>query len=344
MASSTAPAQIRAWQVSGPGNIIDNIKLASLPRPTESSLGPRDVLIEVIAAGVNPADYKLIGLGQVSRFVISYPKIPGMDLAGRVVAVGAEVPKDVKVGDSVIARMDPLKTTGSLAEYLIADYDGVAALPANVTPHQAGAAATTALTAYQTIAPYVKAGDKVFINGGSGGTGTFGIQIAKALGCHVTATCSTAKIPLCKELGADEIIDYKTTDVVTKLRELGKVFAVVVDNVGNSPANLYAASDAFLLSTGHYKFVGGAINFATARSLIPSSILPSFLGGAQHKLETFLTKNSHEDLAAIAKWMGEGKVKTIVDSVYGFDEVPAAYTKLKEGSAAGKIVIHVQKE
>lgn len=332
---------MQVWQVGTPGNILDNLKLVKAPRPTEP-VGKKEVLVEVIATGINPADYKLMGLGQVSRALVSYPLTPGMDFSGRVVAVGEDIP-DIKAGDNVIGRMDPLHQPGSLSEYVVASYDGVAALPKGVHLTQAGPASTTALTAYQAIAPYVKAGDKVFLNGGSGGAGTFGIQIAKALGCHVTVTCSTGKIPLCKELGADEIIDYKTTDVVARLRQLGNVFSVVVDNVGNSPPNLHAASDDFLLPEGHFKSIGGAVNLATLKSLLPSSILPAALGGARHKFEFFLTKNSHEDLGQIARWMGEGKVRTIIDSEFGFDDVPAAYRKLKEGSSAGKIVVHVKK-
>jgi len=334
--------EMRQYKVDRPGNMLDGLKLVTVPRPSES-IGKKEVLVEVVAAGINPADYKMIEMGLASRAMVSYPMIPGMDFSGRAVAVGSDVP-DIKAGDNVIGRIDPRQPGGSLSEYVVAPYDGIAALPKDVSLYQAGATATAALTAYQTIAPYVKAGDKVFINGGSGGTGTFGIQIAKALGCHVTVTCSTSKIPQCKELGADEIIDYKTTNVIAKLEEMGKVFAVAVDNVGNSPPDLFAAANHYLLPDGHFKFVGGHVNFASAKSLVPKAFLPSFLGGSKHKFEVFFTKNSHEDLAQIAQWMGEGKVKTVVDSVFGFDEVPEAYKKLKEGSSMGKIVIHIKKE
>lgn len=343
MAEGEAPQnEIQVWRVDGPGPLAEKLKLVKVPRPTEP-VGKKKVLVEVVAASINPADYKIPGLGQVSRAMVAYPKTPGMDFSGRVLAIGDDVP-DVKVGDHVFGQMNPMTAAGSLAEYVVAPYEGLVTLPKDVSLPQAGAAPTTALTAYQTIVPYVKAGDKVFINGGYGGTGTFGIQIAKAVGCHVTVTCSTAKASLCQELGADEIIDYKTTDVVAKLREQGKVFAVVVDNVGNSPPNLYAASDAFLLPKGHFKFVGGAVNFATARSLLPSALLPSFLGGAKHRLEAFITRASHDDLRQIGQWMSEGKVRTVVDSEYSFDQVPDAYRRLKEGSSAGKIVVHVNRD
>ncbi|KAG7140916.1 Zinc-type alcohol dehydrogenase-like protein C16A3.02c like [Verticillium longisporum] len=249
---------MRVYQIDAPGPIA-NMKLVTVPRPSET-LEKDHILVKVIVAGINPADYKLPELGILSKAKLSYPICPGMDFAGQVVAVGEGV-LDIKVGDNVLGRMDPLKWAGSLSEYVVSPYDGVATLPKNVSLDQAGAAGTAALTAYQTIAPYAKAGDKVFINGGSGGTGTYGIQIAKAIGCHVTVSCSTSKAALCKELGADEIIDYKTTNVTAKLREIGPVFSVIVDNVGDSPPDLFSASDAILLPSGHYKnnFIVGQV-------------------------------------------------------------------------------------
>ncbi|KZL86281.1 zinc-binding dehydrogenase [Colletotrichum incanum] len=335
--------EMRRWQIASPGAFIKDLTLVTVPAPAASSLKANQVLVQVVAAGINPADYKFPDLGIVAKAMIPFPKCPGMDFSGRAVAVGPAI-TDIKAGDLVVGRVDPMVAQGTLSEYLVAERDGVAAVPGAVDLEQAGAVGTAALTAYQTIVPYVKAGDKVFINGGSGGTGTFGIQIAKAVGCHVTVSCSTAKAELCKSLGADDIIDYKTTDVVDALRAQGKVFALVVDNVGNSPPNLYKASDDFLFPQGHFKFVGGAISFAQVKSLVPSMVLPGFLGGAKHKFEAFLTKNSHEDLAQIAAWMAEGKVKTVVDSTFEFEDVVKAYEKLKEGSAAGKIVVRVAKK
>ncbi|KAK2938618.1 hypothetical protein FoTM2_001836 [Fusarium oxysporum f. sp. vasinfectum] len=193
-----------------------------------------------------------------------FPKTPGMDFGGRVVAIGPDI-LHIKTGDRVIGRMNPLNSAGSLSEYVVAAYDDIAVLPETVPLDQAGVAATAALTAYQSIVPFVKKGDKVFINGGSGGTGTFGIQIAKALGCHVTVSCSTAKVSLCRDLG-----------------------------------------------------------------------------GSNHKFEVFATKNSHEDMAQISTWMGEGKLKTVIDSTLAFEDLLKAYQKLKQGSARGKILVRVR--
>ncbi|KAK4456341.1 zinc-binding dehydrogenase [Cladorrhinum samala] len=335
--------QYRSWQISQPGNINDNLSIVTATRPDAESLGKSELLIEVAAAGINPNDYKLVQMGGISRAMVSYPRAPGLDFSGRVVAVGRKV-TDIAPGDYVFGRMDPVKT-GSLAEYVVAPYEGVALLPEGLQLQHAGAAATAALTAYQSIAPYVKPGDKVFLNGGSGGVGTFAIQVAKILGCHVTVTCSTAKVPLCRDLGADEIIDYKTSNVMESLRARGKVFALVVDNVGGSPADLFIGCNDILVSKpkGHFIYVGGGMNAATATNMWTGLMLPSFMGGAKYKWETHVTRNSHKDLVRIAQWMSEGKLKVIIDSVYNFEELPAAFNKLKEGNASGKIVISLQR-
>ncbi|KAM5383452.1 hypothetical protein ACJZ2D_002145 [Fusarium nematophilum] len=232
---ATQVPEMRHHTVSRPGNILDGLKLGTVARPSES-VGKKEVLVEVVAAGINPADYKMTEMRLVSRAMVSYPKTPSMDFSGRAVAVRSDIP-DIKAGDNVISRINPIQSGSPLSEYV-----------------------------------------------------------------------------------------------------------VVVDNVGNSPPDLFAATDDYLLPIGHVKFVGGHMNFDSAKSLVPKAFLLSFLGGSKHKFEVFFTKNSHEDLAQIARWMGEGQVKTVIDSVFGFDEVPQAYKKLKEGSSTGKIVIHVKKE
>ncbi|KAK1992888.1 zinc-binding dehydrogenase [Colletotrichum falcatum] len=351
------PAEMRRWQIASPGAFLRDLRLVTVPAPAASALKPNQVLVRVVAAGINPADYKLPDLGLVARAVLPFPKCPGMDYAGRAVAVGADLADAIKPGDAVLGRIDPLSAQGTLGEYVVAERDGVAAFPGggggaasdddgyddDDLLEKAAAVGTAALTAYQTIVPYVKAGDEVFINGGSGGTGTFGIQIAKAVGCRVTVSCSAAKAELCRSLGADDVIDYRAADVVAALRARGRVFALVVDNVGNAPPDLYAAAADFLLPApaGRFKFVGGAVSLAQARSLAPSLLLPRFLGGAPHRFEAFMTRNSRADLERVAAWMAEGKVRTVVDSVYAFEDAAAAYEKLKQGSAAGKIIVRV---
>lgn len=152
--------------------------------------------------------------------MISKPASPGLDYCGKVLSAGSKV--DVKPGQLVFGRLDKPGQFGTLAECIVTNRDGAVPLPEGVDPDSAAAIGTAGLTAYQCIVPFAKAGEKIFINGGSGGTGTFGIQCAKAIGCHVTTSCSTANVQLCKDLGADEVIDYKTSDLTKELEAKGK--------------------------------------------------------------------------------------------------------------------------
>ncbi|KAH6676879.1 hypothetical protein F5X68DRAFT_213561 [Plectosphaerella plurivora] len=335
--------QMKAWQFATPGPFEKNLKLMDdLPR-LPIGLETDQLFIQVLSAGINPADYKVPELGVFAHAMIELPKTAGMDFCGKVVAVGKTI-GDIRPGDLVLGRLEPSGSEGSLAEYIVASYDDVAKVHAGVDIDVAAGAPTAALTAYQTICPHVKKGDKIFINGGSGGTGTFGIQIAKALGCYVTVSCSADKQALCKELGADDTIDYTSADVTQVLKEGGQVYKLCVDNVGNSPPDLYTESDTFLVSKGQYVHVGGAMTLDGARRLSQSLLLPKFLGGGKRKFQTFIVKNDHDDLQQISDWIRDGKLKTIIDSTFEFADVPKAYEKLKgqHGQTPfGKIVVHV---
>lgn len=330
---------MKAWQLASPGSMEEKLKLNSAAtRPTSKDLKGHDILVQVSSAALNPADYKVMELGFIVKAVLRFPKTPGMDLSGEVLAVGPAV-TDVLVGDHVLGRLDPFKATGALSEQVILERDGYAKVDRDADLDHAAGLGTAALTAYQTIKPYVKAGDKVFINGGSGGTGTFGIQIAKLLGCHVTTTCSTGKIDLCKELGADEIIDYKTTDILEALRKAGPIYSVFVDNVG-AVGDLYPKSSSFLLPTAPFVSIGGA-SIGHVANVASAMIRPSFLGGGKNKFISYLTKNNHDDVDQLAQWYSKGSLKSVVDSTYEFDNVLAAFAQLKKGSSAGKIIVHI---
>lgn len=343
MVTKTSKDTMRAWQFATPGHFEKNLKLIDdLPR-VPVGLETDQLFIKVLSAGINPADYKIPELGVFAHAMLPLPKTAGMDFCGEVVAVGKTV-GDISPSDLVFGRLAPSEAEGSLAEYIVAEYDDVAKIDKDlVEVGIAAGAPTAALTAYQTIAPHVKAGDKIFINGGSGGTGTFGIQIAKAKGCSVTVSCSADKEQLCKELGADETLDYTSCNVTQVLKERGQVFNLCVDNVGNSPPDLYTESDSFLVPKGLYVHVGGAMTIEGARRLSQSLLLPKFLGGGKRKFQTFVVENDHDDLEQIAKWLAEKKLKTIIDSTYEFEDVPKAYEKLKgqHGKVFGKIIVHI---
>ena len=312
---------------------MSTLALATLPAPSPP---PSCIRVKIAAAALNPADYKIAELGFLSRMALSYPYTPGMDLCGVVAAVGDSV-TDVSVGDHVVGRADPAKGPGALAEQIVLSHDEYARISPSTDMHAGAALPTAALTAYQTLKPYVQAGDRVFINGGAGSTGTYGVQVAKMLGCHVVVSCSGAKAALCRELGADEVVDYKTTDIAAALADM-QPFAHLVDNVGD--AALYSASKAFLTPDARYVFVGGSPTPKQLLATADAFLRPAFLGGGSNKIVMFLTKNSHIDLAVLAGWLDEGKITSVLGSTYSFDAVKDAFDELKKGKG-GKVIVHI---
>lgn len=230
---------------------------------------------------------------------------------------------------------------GGLSEFALCGKDAVVALPKGVSVVDASTIAVAGLTAYQTIVPRVKKGDKVFINGGSGGTGVFGIQIAKAVGCHVTTSCSTPNVELCKSLGADVVVDYKKGNVVEALKASGVKFDHVVDNVGGNDLELYWKCHEYTKPGVVYIAVGGEPSLGHALERTKIKIIPSFLGGGKRKMEGFFATTVAKDLEQIGAWMTEGKVRAVIDSRFKFEEAPKAFERLKTGRARGKIVIDV---
>ena len=331
---------MRAWQLTGPGNILQTLQLAQdVPRPRADELQQGQILVKVVSTGINPADYKVPELGVVARAVYRFPMTPGMDLAGLVEATGPGV-EGVGKNDKIMARMDPRSNWGPLAEYVVLEA-GTWVPCAGVDMDEAAGTLTTALTAYQCFKPYVKEGDKVFINGGGGGLGTAGIQIAKLMGCHVTVSCSTGKIDFCKGLGADEVIDYKKEDVTAELVRRGADKVVIMDNVGNSPTDLYRRCDKILTEAGAYVFIGGRISPGSVVNMASSLLRPGWLGGQRRKFVAAVTRTVEEDARQIAEWMSEGKYKTLVDSTFAFEEAKEAFERLKTDQCRGKVIVRV---
>lgn len=227
------------------------------------------------------------------------------------------------------------------SEFFIASKDRYAHLVSHIDHVSAAAAVTVGFTAYQTIKPYVKEGDEIFINGGSGGVGAVSIQVAKLLECHVTVSCSTPKVQLCQSLGADEIIDYKTTDVLTALRKGGQRLSLVVDNVGTSPPNLHVPARYCLLKDGVFVLLSVETSFSELRQTASALLQPGIFRGARNKVVLYLTKNNQDDLSRLAQWLNKGKLNNVIGNVYNFEQVKDAFTRLKSGKAAGKIVINV---
>lgn len=330
-----------AWQFkTATGGIENNLYLpaAGVPKP---KITEDQVLVEVYSAALNPADYKVPELGLVARSMIPSPSTPGMDFCGKVCATGRKV-VSYRVGDMVFGMHKGPFGHGSLGQYIAVSKEMLAPVPIGLKIDHMAGVGVAGLTAYQSIQPHVKDGDKVFINGGSGGTGIFCIQIAKALGCHVTTSCSTANMDLCKSLGADEVMDYTSMEVVETLKKKGQVFTLVVDNVG-MPAKLYCQCHHFVVHHGHYTQVGANVGVSSAIQHAGNMFLPGFLGGGRRKYQFLSLKPNHEQLVQLGKWIDEGKITPVIDSIWEYDDVLRAFQRLKTQRAKGKIVVHVKK-
>ena len=276
----------------------------------------------------------------VTRFVISKPATPGTDFVGTLVTPAPG--SSLKAGQLVWgwAGTTPF-AGGALREFAVSTTKGTVALPDNVDPIDAATVGIAGLTAYQSIVPRVKKGDKVFINGGSGGTGIFGIQIAKAVGCHVTTTCSTANINLCKSLGADRVVDYKKEDVLEALIASDEKFDHAVDNVGHDKKLIWRCHE-YLKPGAVCVAVAGDFSLGGLMDTLKRMVLPGFLGGTKRKVDGFFAQPVPEHLEKIGEWMSSGKVKTVIDERFAFEEVVKAFEKLKTGRARGKIVVDVK--
>lgn len=334
---------MKTWQYSAiHGNLEDSLSLKDdAPIPATSSLSKDELLVEVISASINPADYKVPVTPLVGRLIVSRPATPGMDFCGRVAGKHPSN-NSFEEGQLVFGGYAMINQRGTLSQYCVIPMANVALLPEGVDPDHAAAVGTAATTAYQSLMPSTtRAGAKVFINGGSGGTGTWGIQFAKALGAEVVTTCSTANIELCKQLGADEVIDYKKTDIVANLKARGNVFDLVIDNVG-STTELCDQSKQYLKPGGTFVLVGvgASMSLSGIFSTLVKQLRPAIMGGKGFYFVQ--QKNDRRYFEQIGRWVGEGKARAVIDSTFSFGEVQEAYKTLREGRAKGKIVVHVK--
>lgn len=291
------------------------------------------VLIRVHASSVNPAEwYRVTGpiFARVADGLFK-PKRPGVggDVAGRIDAVGKDV-GDLRPGDEVFGM-----TGAAWAEYAVARATNLARKPANVSFEEAAAVPIAGLTALQALRDHggVQPGQKVLINGASGGVGTFAVQIAKALGADVTAICSTTKVELVRSLGADRVVDYRQEDFTRR----GERHDLMLDIVGSRPFRQFSR---VLTRDASVVIVGGPMN----RRLGPlphlgATIASGFL--RRRKVKFFIAKPAEEDLAFLAELLEGGKVKPVVERTYELSRVDDALRHLGEGHARGKIVLTV---
>ncbi|PIA94406.1 Zinc-type alcohol dehydrogenase-like protein [Cercospora beticola] len=339
---ASLPQSMRASQCSDQTRGIDkDIRYttdASLPAEA-ASLPSNSALVKVAYASPNPVDYKLPESSIYSTLNIKQrPFIPCGDFGGTIVSTNLP---NLNPGDRVFGRSDP-PLFGSLAEYLVVrGVENVVKLPDAVSFQDGATLGVAGLTAYQCLAPNVRSGNKVLINGGSGGTGTFAIQIAKALGCYVTTTCSSANVELCKQLGADEVIDYRNTDVTAHITRQGTQYDLLVDCAG-TPA-IFWKSSAYLKPGGRYITIAATLTWAFWSEMWKMMYLPTLLGGVPRKAEFLRRVTKAEDYAKLAQWIAEGKLKPVISKTYDLEDAKAAFVELKSGRTRGKIVVKIEK-
>ncbi|KAH8890595.1 zinc-binding oxidoreductase [Thozetella sp. PMI_491] len=332
-------ATMRAWQFDAIATKMEDslILNESASAPDRSSLGVNELLIEVLTAALNPADFKIPESPLVGRLMTRRPQTPGMDFCGRVAAKHPDN-HAFQEGQLVFGGLKNGPRFGALGEFLVADNAEVVPLPEGISVDSAAAVGTAATTAYQSLLPAVgKAGWKVFINGGSGGVGTWTIQFAKALGLHVTTSCSTSNVDQCKRLGADEVIDYTATDLIQTLTSGGQVFDIIIDNVGFE--SLYSSRAMYLKPGGWFMQVG--MTMSDLGRIILRTVCSSLPGLDQRKYVFVKQDNSAKYFEQIATWLVEGRVRSIIADTFEFGDVPAAYSRLRQGRARGKVIVHV---
>ncbi|EUC47309.1 hypothetical protein COCMIDRAFT_90501 [Bipolaris oryzae ATCC 44560] len=335
---------MRAWQWTTCTTTLESaIQINnSAPLPTSHRpLSSGESLIRVYAATLNQVDFKFAELPLIPRLAIRKPATPGLDFAGRVISTGPDC--SVKVGQLVFGKLEPKTQFGTLGEYIVGSRVGTVPMPEGLEVESAAAMGVCGLVTYQCLARNVKSGDRVLVNGGSGGTGTFAVQIAKALGCHVTATCSGANVQLCKDLGADEVIDYRKNDVAAVLASGSKQYDMILDNVGH-PSELYWKAPEFTKPGAKYVQVGSQVSLSFLYDLAFRFLVPTWLGGGQRPFSFGFALTNFDDFTALGKLVASRKVKPVIDEVYEFEDVPKAYQKLRTGRARGKIVVRMGNE
>jgi NADPH:quinone reductase-like Zn-dependent oxidoreductase len=314
----------------GPPDVLA-IEDVAKPVPKDDEL-----LVKVHAASVNPADWHFVrGEPYLIRmdFGFGAPKDPriGIDFAGTVEAVGKDVTK-FRPGDAVFGGRN-----GALAEYITITGDGnLARKPAGISFEQAAAVNVAGLTALQTLRDRaaLKPGQKVLINGASGGVGTFAVQIAKSLGAEVTGVCSTRNVELVRALGADHVIDYTRQDFTQGEAQ----YDVVMDNVVNRGI---LEVRRVLTPTGKLILIGGGgIDASPWYGAFKAPIKALFVSWfVDQDMGMFISNHSSEDLATLARLMEEGKVIPVIDRTYRFHETAEAMRYLEAGRARGKVVV-----
>lgn len=321
----------------------DAVRAAEVPDP---SVGARDVLVRVRAAAVNPVDLKIRNGDLKAVLPLRAPFVLGNDVAGTVVAVGAQVTR-FAVGDEVYAHPEQNRM-GTFADLVAIHQDDVASKPTTLSMEEAASVPLVGLTVWQALVERagLRPGQKILIHAGAGGVGTLAIQLAKHLGAGVATTASGAKVELVKQLGADVVIDYRKDAFDTILHD----YDVVLDTVGGDTLD---RSLSVLRPGGVAVSIAGPPDPAFAREIGANPVIRLAIAALslrirrrarrqQVRYSYLFVKASGDQLRELGALLDAGVIRPVVDSVFAFDQTRDALAHLEQGRIkAGKVVIRM---
>ena len=312
---------MKSVQISeyGSGDVIKINEISPIPSPLTGK-----ILAEVIAAGVNPVDWKIREGYFRDMMPLQFPSTLGMDFAGIIKQIGEDVPSDFSQGDEIYGQASIFSGgSGAFAELALANIDSIAHKPKTLNHFQAAALPLVGVSAWQALVEHIGLSDgkKILIHGGAGGIGSIGIQLAKNLGAYVATTVSPNDKQFTQELGADQVIDYKTQSFEEMLHDYDAVF----DNVGGQT---YVRSFKVLKK-------GGVIVSMLEQ---PNSELMN-----QYGIRAIFqfTQVNRERLTKLVQWVDQNNVKVNVDKIFSLDEASKALDYQKDVHPRGKVILTV---
>lgn len=321
----------------------DKLQLVEVPKP---SVKENEVLVQIHTASVNQLDLKLKSGEFKMLLPYKFPLVLGHDLAGVVTKIGAKISR-FKVGDEVFARPADYRI-GAFAEYIAVDEQDVALKPKNVSMEEAASLPLVALTVWQAFVEKakLKKGQKVFIQAGSGGVGTIAIQFAKYLGATVATTTSGANFELVKSLGADIVIDYKTQDFETILKDYDLV-------LNSQDEKTLEKSLRILRPRGKVISISDPPDIAFAKEIGLSWLMKTVISLLSNKIRkqaeklqidySFLFMQANgKQLSEISSMIEEGTLRPVIDKVFPFEQTNEALDYVARGRARGKVIIKVK--
>ena len=336
---------MKSLMITKYGDISSSLEQQEVTKPI---IEANQILIKTYSSSFNPYDYKIVRGDFKAMGKLSFPIGIGRDVSGIVEEVGKSVRK-FKVGDKVYSRPNE-SFVGTMAEYVVTNDEDTALMPSNLNFDESASIPLVGLTSYQALVDIAKLskGESILIHAGSGGIGTFAIQLAKHLGAKVTTTTSTKNISFVKSLGADKVIDYTSQNYLDE----GAVFDVVYDTLGG---NHTLDSFKVLKSGGRVVSIAGTVDSITAEQFGLNKFIRMILSFQARKvikaaakmnaMYRFLFMSPNGDqLEKLAKLYESGSIKPLIDKVYNFDESIQALEYLAKGRAKGKVIVKIRED